>query len=445
MWVASRDIARQRLERALGSAILLSIEALLEQARGTKDLTLYNHLEKSREILSQHRDGLVRSFSRRYAQYSSPDATQQPSPGAGAEFNLLSGTESIDAATQAHFGKQVRNHSTRELNELERRFQQLNSQAPHTGPMNPVAPEILAQALMSALREFAYQPAHRKHLASVLADQLGPAMRDLYQDLIKHFITQASPSSAPQEDLRMTTPHPQKNEAPVTFARVLPMAEQSGVPTQIQDFLVRKWELVRLALRGPSDATADRQVTEIDALPTLLTSLSPAAWQGDRNKQMQALPTLLGHLKKGLEDSGIGNDVQARFLDGLARCHAYVIQCARQARPVDPEPAVTVNPASPAAKVSPLSRSQVEIALRSLAKDMLIRVHREDGSLAVLQIGWISPNRGLFLLQNPRGERVLTLKAEALGEQIRAGRMTIASNILGKTAMNFAQAAQQAA
>jgi len=216
-------------------------------------------------------------------------------------------------------------------------------------------------------------------------------------------------------------------------------AKDGTLPKSVMAFLFEQWEtLYRAVYTQPLQA--DPAMAEPSkVLSSLIRTLEPSNWQGDRAGMLGLLPGVLKRIKQGMQAAQMPQEAQDRFLASLAKCHAVVMQAAKElaapapvAMPADsqtaattpPAPAVAPEKAAPAP--SPSRSDRYEALVRTLQRGALIEFRDQGGSMSWLKLAWISPNGGIFVFTNKQGERALTINAAALAERFRQEQARVA-------------------
>lgn len=249
-----------------------------------------------------------------------------------------------------------------------------------------------------------------------------------------------SQGNAPQQASASTTaPLPDKVEF---RQQIKHEAKDDSLPKSVMAFLFDQWEtLYRAVYTQPLQA--DPAMAEPSkVLSSLIRTLEPSNWHGDRAGMLGLLPAVLKRIKQGMQAAHIPAETQDKFLASLAKCHAVVMQAAKelaasapvampaampaavQAAATTSPPAVAPEPAAPAP--SPSRSDRFEALVRTLQRGALIEFRDQGGSMSWLKLAWISPNGGIFVFTNKQGERALTINASALAERFRQEQARVA-------------------
>jgi hypothetical protein len=229
----------------------------------------------------------------------------------------------------------------------------------------------------------------------------------------------------------------------VAFRRQInALAEGAGLPKAVLAFLTEQTAPLLDAIYTHPAGVEREWLDPGQVLDGLVRTLTPLNWQANRAAMLTLLPAMLRRLKLGMQNAGIESTAQDAFLAGLAKCHALVMQAARQlappasAGPVLAEPAQTASLRRETAEIAlpPVQKQTVAMTradrydalVRSLQRGALIEFRDQGGSMTWLKLAWISPNGGIFVFTNRQGERALTLNAAGLAERFRQDQAQIA-------------------
>ena len=254
---------------------------------------------------------------------------------------------------------------------------------------------------------------------------------------VRHQIDRLQPRPGKQDAVQ-TAPLPKPDKD--AFRRQIKLETQdTKLPKTVLAFLFEHWETLH---RAVYTLPAQTDVTMADpsmALSSLIRTLEPENWHENRTAMLGLLPSVLKRLKSGLQTAQASQERQDKFLAGLAKCHAVVMQTAKEMAIPTPAAATTMQQAAPTApaKVTashdqmamPASASKSdrhEALVRTLQRGALIEFRDQGGSMSWLKLAWISPNGGIFVFTNKQGERALTINASALAERFRQEQARVA-------------------
>jgi hypothetical protein len=220
------------------------------------------------------------------------------------------------------------------------------------------------------------------------------------------------------------------------------LAEGAGLPKAVLAFLAEQTTPLQDAVYTHPAGVEREWLDPGEVLDGLVRTLTPLNWQANRAAMLTLLPAMLRRLKLGMQNAGIESTAQDAFLAGLAKCHALVMQAARQLAPpasagpvlAEPAQAASLRHETAAIALPPVQKQTVAMTradrydalVRSLQRGALIEFRDQGGSMTWLKLAWISPNGGIFVFTNRQGERALTLNAAGLAERFRQNQAQIA-------------------
>jgi hypothetical protein len=320
----------------------------------------------------------------------------------------------------------------------------------------------------------------RAHLAASLSDQAGllQALTTFADKTCAEFGETPEFLVQTWESIEANLPAPSKQATPEKPAAIEPVraradkesaqnalrAQLQGrtLPQSVGNFLIDHWEAVNAGCASVTQPTGESATEPGATLDQLMHTLEPKNWRNDRAALLRMLPGVLKQMKTGMVAAGLEAGLQDKFLTGLAKCHALVMQHARDQTASTPDKPTGGGGESPA-KASPTSSTvaspppvpthglnkqavaesitkakadRYDNLVRTLQRGALVEFKAQDGSMSWLKLAWISPNGGIFVFTNTQGERALTINASALAERLRQeqAQVTLGSAVTGGAA-----------
>jgi hypothetical protein len=269
---------------------------------------------------------------------------------------------------------------------------------------------------------------------------------DLFDEAGKAFLQQLSALRQPVTQNQAASQACQPQLDKVAFRKQIKTeAQDSNLPPSVLAFLFEQWETLHRAVYTQPEQADPALADPSKVMSTLIRTLDPGNWHDSRATMLTLLPGVLKRLKLGLQAAHVAQANQDKFLAGLAKCHAVVMQAAREKATASAEaaPAPASAPAQEAtAAAKPAAETPDQIAkapgprqaqadrydalVRTLQRGALIEFRDQGGSMSWLKLAWISPNGGIFVFTNKQGERALTINAGALAERFRQEQARIA-------------------
>jgi hypothetical protein len=247
-------------------------------------------------------------------------------------------------------------------------------------------------------------------------------------------------------------------------------ARDAQVPEVVRTFLCETWTsvLARAHLEGGTEGTPWREA--MTTMDDLVWSTRPKASREERERLIQVLPSLLKHLKAGMEAVGVAQAARERFLSQLVKCHANAVsagfaESGSASPPAKKETAVVLHfpkrePAPEPVKLEILTPAHGEVEVEEITIGPVGWVEEEEEAgasqaapparvevdedmarevVAALKPGmwvefrhtgmeplaaklkWISPLRGAYLFCDRQGKRGATMPREKLEAAFRIG------------------------
>lgn len=185
-------------------------------------------------------------------------------------------------------------------------------------------------------------------------------------------------------------------------------ALERGLPELVRDFLADHWidVLQRTAVaHGEGSPLWHDAIAVID---DLAWSLAPKADQNERFQLIAEIPSLLTRINRGLDLADIPGEVRRAFFDAIAAVHTELLR-------VDvPEPVRHVS-----------ARESALAQVHRMQRGDWVEFYMSDGSHSRNRLTWISPQRGILVFGNQRGERAIQLAPDDLAELVRSRRAMI--------------------
>jgi hypothetical protein len=217
----------------------------------------------------------------------------------------------------------------------------------------------------------------------------------------------------------------------------------SPLPVAVADILSNEWRalLVRHHMRRDMAAWKSAIVTAAD----LVASVEPITDATGRKMLAGQLPTLVGRIHDGLDQSGVASERRVYLLDCLFRLHATVLRgiapptvvAWAQSETPFAEPATVAGIASDDAAPAPISLvdsanasvreddSDAQRRVDELQRGDWVEFLTGDSSAVRFRLSWISPARGILLFTNPHSPRAMSVTPGALAHQIERGKAAI--------------------
>ncbi len=178
-------------------------------------------------------------------------------------------------------------------------------------------------------------------------------------------------------------------------------ALERGLPELVRDFLAEYWidTLQQTALKhGEGSPLWHDAVAVID---DLAWSLAPKAEQSARFELIAEIPALLARINRGLDLAGVPGEARRDFFDALAARHTELLRAD-----------------TPQAAHHASAHESAIAQVHRMQRGDWVEFYLADGSHSRNRLTWISPQRGILVFSNQRGERAIQLDPEELAGMI---------------------------
>jgi len=231
------------------------------------------------------------------------------------------------------------------------------------------------------------------------------------------------------------------------------------VPGVIRAFLNKHWASLLVNLYQKGGAESEEWKAAVATMQDLVWSVAPKGDADSRTRLLKMLPGLLKDLRKSVRDLDIDQESRDTFFANLVKCHTVALKSTSfnealnvaaeieakvdeevpvPERPTDFEPVEPVSLDGPAeARIFKNDLDCNENALPATTDPILVGVKRgswisyrnEKGDEVRAKLSWVSPLNGSYLFTNRKGERAVSISAEALVSKLKSDEVRVLSSV----------------
>lgn len=194
---------------------------------------------------------------------------------------------------------------------------------------------------------------------------------------------------------------------------VAPHLANESLPEVIRSLLGTHWASVLANAARDGGENGDAWMRAHAAMEELVWSIQPKSTAKERQRLVRLLPSLIEHLKRGLESVGMRDAERHRFFSELVKLQAQAVKSGMQHAPDATASASAATPSEP--------EFLPDDGLDQLKRGDWIEMQLEAGPPHVVRLTWISPAGTMFLFANRQGVRGLALTRGELARKFESG------------------------
>jgi hypothetical protein len=215
------------------------------------------------------------------------------------------------------------------------------------------------------------------------------------------------------------------------------------LPLGIQDFVIRYWQRLLMDVHLKFGAESSAWKIAVSTMGNLIWSVEPKYDPTERSSLVALIPSLLMELNMGADKLEMPRDDRELFFATLAPCHTLalkgvMLENEATVRPVMVEMAVPPLAESnefepvrapeggPGKRAAPAAIPEsAQSAIEGLVVGSWVEYTRDDGTVQVTRLAWISPLKGIYMFANRQGQAALSITPRGLQSKLRTGEVRL--------------------